>query len=170
MKNKPNSARYIITSALIASLYTALTLVSSAFGLAYSGLQFRLSEALNILAAFTPAAIPGLTIGCIISNLTSPFGIIDIVLGATATLISALSISAISKMKTKYVPVIMSIPPAVLNGFVVGLETVLFATDNAGFSLFLISSAQVFVSEIVICCLLGIPLYNLLKSKFNNIF
>ena len=167
---KTTSARYIFTAALIASLYAALTYVSSAFGLAYASLQFRLSEALNILAAFTPAAIPGLTIGCVISNITSPFGVVDIILGALATFLSTILIRMISKQDSCLAPFLMSLPPALLNGLIVGFESALFADDGALITIFLISAIQVFVSEIVVCLALGIPLYNLLKNKLKNLF
>ena len=84
---KKNTTRYLTQAAVIAALYVVLTYVSSAVGLAYGGVQFRLSEALTILPAFTPAAIPGLTIGCVLGNLGSPMGIVDIVCGAGATLL-----------------------------------------------------------------------------------
>ena len=72
MKSK-KTARLTVLTALIAAAYVALTYLSASMGLAFGQIQFRLSEALNILAAFTPAAIPGLTIGCFLSNITSPF-------------------------------------------------------------------------------------------------
>ena len=90
MSQKSNAARTLVIAALIAAAYAALTYVSAAMGLAYGEVQFRLSEALCVLAAFTPAAIPGLTIGCVLGNITSPLGIADIVFGAAATLLSAL--------------------------------------------------------------------------------
>ncbi len=167
---KQSPSRYIITAALIASSYTALTYLSSAFGLAYSGMQFRLSETLNVLAAFTPATIPGLTIGCVLSNIASPFGIIDIVLGAIATLLSAITIRIISKTKIKHPAFFMALPPAILNGLVVGLQTALFTTDSARLTIFAISFIQVFISEIVICMALGIPFYKILKHKFKKLF
>ena len=67
------TTRYVVLAAVIAAAYIVLTYISATLGLAYGGIQFRVSEALNILAAFTPAAIFGLTIGCFISNIGSPF-------------------------------------------------------------------------------------------------
>ena len=74
---------------LIGALYAVLTYVSSMMGLAYGEVQFRISEALTILPVFTPAAIPGLVIGCIIANIGSPFGMVDIVCGTLATFAAA---------------------------------------------------------------------------------
>ena len=81
----------LVFGAMIAAIYAAATYLSSVFGIAYGPIQFRLSEALTVLSVFTPAAIPGLTIGCIIGNLASPFGIWDIVFGSLATLLAAVA-------------------------------------------------------------------------------
>ena len=78
MKNKKLSVRFLTESAVIAALYAAATYLSAAFSLAYGPVQFRLSEALTVLSTLTPAAIPGLTIGCIIGNISSPMGIWDV--------------------------------------------------------------------------------------------
>ncbi len=91
MKRKNQArARYITLSATIASLYVVLTLISAAFGLSSGAIQLRISEALCVLVAFTPAAIPGLTIGCLISNLIASANILDIVFGTLATFLGAL--------------------------------------------------------------------------------
>ena len=87
MKNK--KVYSLVSGAVIAALYAALTYVASSVGLAYGAVQFRFSEALTVLAALTPAAIPGLTIGCFLANLGSPYGIVDIVCGTLATLVAA---------------------------------------------------------------------------------
>lgn len=81
---------YICTAAIIAAIYVALTHVSNALGLASGAIQCRISEALCILPYFTSAAIPGLTIGCVIANLTTSASLVDIVFGSLATLIGAL--------------------------------------------------------------------------------
>ena len=82
--------RYITLSATIAALYVVLTLISAAFGLSSGAIQLRISEALCVLVAFTPAAIPGLTIGCLISNLVASANILDIIFGTLATFLGAL--------------------------------------------------------------------------------
>ena len=82
--------RYITLSATIAALYVVLTLISAAFGLSSGAIQLRISEALCVLVAFTPAAIPGLTIGCLISNLIASANILDIIFGTLATFLGAL--------------------------------------------------------------------------------
>ena len=91
MKNKKLSVRFLTESAVIAALYAAATYLSAAFSLAYGPVQFRLSEALTVLSPLTAAAIPGLTIGCIIGNISSPMGIWDVLFGSAATLLGAVT-------------------------------------------------------------------------------
>lgn len=83
------STRTLTRGALIASLYVGLTYISTIFGLSSGAIQFRLSEVLCILPIFMPEAIPGLFIGCIVSNIVSGCVIWDIVFGSLATLIGA---------------------------------------------------------------------------------
>lgn len=86
--NKKNI--YLLTqAAMIAALYVVLTFIANAFGLANYSVQVRFSEALTILPFFTPAAIPGLFIGCLISNILTGCAIPDIIFGSLATLIAA---------------------------------------------------------------------------------
>ena len=83
------STRYLTRGALIAALYVGLTYVSTVFGLSSGAIQFRISEALCILPIFMPEAIPGLFIGCILSNIVSGCVLWDIVFGSIATLLGA---------------------------------------------------------------------------------
>ena len=64
---------FVVESAVIAAIYAGLTYLAGILGVAYGGIQFRFSEALTILAVFSPAAIPGLTVGCFLGNITSPY-------------------------------------------------------------------------------------------------
>ena len=76
-------------AAIIAALYVVLTYLAGMLGLASGAIQIRFSEALTILPVFTPAAIPGLFAGCILSNLFTGCALPDIVVGSLATLIGA---------------------------------------------------------------------------------
>ena len=80
---------FIITGALIAAAYVALTFLSNIFSLAFGPIQLRVSEVLTLLPIFTPAAIPGVTLGCFIANIAS-FNAVDMIFGTAATLIAAL--------------------------------------------------------------------------------
>lgn len=103
MRKKPHSDRLtgLCISAAIAALYTVLTLISTAFGMGSGPIQLRISEALCILPIFTPTAIPGLFIGCLVSNLISGAVIWDVIFGSLATLIGAVGSFAASKIKSK---------------------------------------------------------------------
>ena len=80
---------FIVHASVIAALYVVLTFVANAFGLANYAVQVRFSEALTILPFFTPAAIPGLTIGCLLSNILTGCALPDIIFGTLATSIGA---------------------------------------------------------------------------------
>ena len=84
-----NKSSYIAQGALVASLYILLTLASNLFGMANGIIQIRLSEALTILPMFTPSAIPGLFVGCVISNIITGCMPLDVICGGLATLAGA---------------------------------------------------------------------------------
>ena len=172
MSKTKTLSRFIVTAALIAAAYAALTYLSAAFGLAYGGVQFRLSEALNILAAFTPAAVPGLVIGCVIGNIGSPMGLVDIVVGALATGLAAVTIRLIAKHCGKATPYLSIIPPTVFNAVLVGLEVTLLMTDGAPVTLlgFAVIALEVAWGEVVVCGVLGVPLYYTVKSRLKGLF
>lgn len=96
-----NKVRFLALSAVIAALYAVLTYAAAAVNLAYGPFQFRFSEALTVLPAFTPAAIPGLAVGCLLSNLASPLGIVDWVFGTLATLLAACCTYMLRNVKWK---------------------------------------------------------------------
>ncbi len=153
---------YVVQSALIAALYAALTyfLAPISFGMQ----QFRLSEALTVLPILTPAAIPGLAIGCLIANLNSPYGIADIFCGALATLLAAIFTRLTRKITVKGHPLLSMIFPVIFNGLIVGLEISIFLPEGFSFmSLFTVGTSVAF-SEAVVCCLLGLPLLAGLKK------
>ena len=83
------NTKFLAKAGMIAAVYTALTLLSAAFGLASGAIQIRLSEMLCVLPVYTAAAIPGVTIGCLLSNLLCGGTVYDILFGTLATLIGA---------------------------------------------------------------------------------
>lgn len=89
MNNRSEHTSNITKAAVIAALYVILTFISSLFGLSSGVIQLRLSEMLTILPAFTPCAIPGLFIGCVLSNLLTGCAPWDVVFGSVATLLGA---------------------------------------------------------------------------------
>lgn len=155
--------RFIALSAAIAALYAALTYVAAALNLAYGPIQFRFSEVLTVLPAFTPAAIPGLTLGCFLSNLASPLGIVDWVFGTAATFLAALGTAALSKIRWNNLPVLAPIPPVLTNAIIVGLEVSClsqsgaFAWENFSPAAFAAGAFSVGIGELTVCFLLGLP-------------
>ena len=151
---------FICQAAVIAALYVVLTYVFSAF--ASGVIQVRVSEALTILPAFTPAAIPGLVIGCLLSNTLTGCVLLDIIFGSVATLIGALGSYALRR-HTWLVP----IPPIVSNMIIVQfvLRFAYGATDAFPFMI-----ATVGAGEIISCYLLGMILYGALKKVNHTLF
>ena len=151
---------FICQAAVIAALYVVLTYVFSAF--ASGVIQVRVSEALTILPAFTPAAIPGLVIGCLLSNTLTGCVLLDIIFGSVATLIGALG-SYELRRHTWLVP----IPPIVSNMIIVPfvLRFAYGATDAFPFMI-----ATVGAGEIISCYLLGMILYGALKKVNHTLF
>ena len=127
---------------------------------------------MNILAAFTPAAVPGLMIGCVIGNIASPMGLVDIVVGTVATGLAAVSIRLIAKHCGKATPYLSIIPPTVFNAVLVGLEVTLFLTDGAPVTLlgFTVIALEVALGEVVVCGALGVPLYYTVKNRLKGLF
>lgn len=159
---KKRSTLYITQAAVIAALYVALTYASNALGLAYNAVQFRLSEILTVLPVFTPAAIPGLALGCLIANISSPFGLIDIVCGTIASPLAALSSYALRKITVKGIPVLSTLPPVLFNGLIVGLEIWYLGEQTA--ELFFISALEIMAGQIVMCVIMGIPFITAIKK------
>lgn len=95
----PDSLTAMVQAAMIAAIYVVLTFIANAFGLANHVVQVRFSEALTILPYFTPAAIPGLFIGCLLSNILTGCALPDIIFGSLATLIGALGTYCLRRWK-----------------------------------------------------------------------
>ena len=169
MKGK-STVRFLALAGVIAAMYTALTYAAAAVNLAYGEVQFRFSEALTVLPVFTPAAIPGLTIGCFLSNIASPMGVVDWVFGSQATLLAALWTYAARKVEIKGVPWLAPLPPVICNAVIIGLEIACISDGGAfGFANFSWvafggAALSVGLGELVVCCALGIPLILALKK------
>lgn len=159
--------KFLVFSAVIAALYAVFTYAAAFFNLAYGPIQFRFSEALNVLCLFTPAAIPGLTVGCLIANIFS-FNPIDLVMGTSATLIAAVFMYLLRNVKFFKFPFLSMLMPVISNGIIVGLEIALFYTEGgASLTGFLIAAAEVAVGELAVMFILGTALYYLLKNNRN---
>lgn len=167
--NTSKKTHRMATGAVIAALYVALTFAQEMLlpGTTSAAIQFRASEALMILALFTPSAIPGLTVGCVISNLLSVGTLpLDIVMGSSATLFAALAMYKLRGVTFKTIPFAALIMPALFNGVIIGLEIEIFFIEGAfRFTSFLIQAVFVAVGEIGVLFTLGVLLYKLIKNK-----
>lgn len=141
----------VVFSALIAAIYAAVTM-SLCFQ-SYGVIQFRLSEALTVLPFFSSYSIPGLFIGCIISNIISPSGILDMVFGSLATLLAAIITYYIGKSSIKYKEYIAPMPAVIVNALVVGV--MLHYTINWPL---ILAVLQVGLGELVCCYGIGLPM------------
>ena len=154
MKNK--TTRYITQAALIAAVYAALTIALAP--ISYGPMQVRVSEALTVLPAFFPSAVPGLFVGCILANTLGPgAGILDIIFGSLATLTAAW-LSYLLRKKTVLVP----LPPVVINGFVIGF----LLNYVYGYPL-IETMLWVAAGQAVACYVLGTPLMLWFKKRKN---
>lgn len=140
----------ITQGAMIAALYVVLTWVANVLGLANGAIQVRFSEALCILPVFTPAAIPGLFVGCLLANILNGCVIWDIIFGSLATLIGAFGTYFLRK--TKFV---FTLPPVIANAVIVPF-VLRYAYGVGDAHWYLV--ATVAVGEIISVCILGMIL------------
>ena len=154
------SVRQLATAAIVGALYAALTLFSSAFGIAYGPVQFRLSEALCVLPFLFPETAWGLFVGCWVSNLISPYGALDMGVGSLATLIAALWTA---RCRRKW---LAPLPPVVCNAVLVGA---VLAWQQSGSwdtfcPAFALNALSVGLGEAVVCFALGLLLLRALEK------
>lgn len=155
--------RYIVYGALIAAMYTALTHLQNTLlpGSATWAIQFRVSEVLCVLAFFTSAAIPGLTVGCFLFNLTYAGALpLDWVVGSLATLLAAAAMYATRRVTVKGLPLLGLLMPALTNALLVGWELAVYIGGG-----FWLNALYVAIGEAAVLLTLGILLYAALKRR-----
>jgi uncharacterized membrane protein len=153
-----NRSRFLAHGALIAALYVALTHGQNLLfpNSATMAIQFRVSEALCVLAFFTPAAIPGLALGCMLFNITFSGALpLDFLVGSLASLLAA-----VCMWKLKQHPAIGLAMPAVFNALLVGWELTVYIGQA-----FWLNALFVAIGEIVVLYTLGWVLYAALKRR-----
>jgi uncharacterized membrane protein len=163
MKTQTKSVQFLTQGAMIAAVYTVLTLLAATVNLAYGPVQFRFSEALTILPIFAPAAIPGLTLGCLLSNLWSGYGVTDMVFGTAATLLAAITTRMVRNIRFKNIPFLAPLPPVLFNAVIVGLEIAVLSPGGFVWAGFLSAALSVGAGELVVCYALGLPLATALE-------
>ena len=158
-------ARRLTHAALIAAIYAALTVWLAP--ISFGQQQIRVAEALAVLPALTPAAVPGLFVGCLIANVVSAFGLPDVVFGSLSTLASA-ALTRVAAKRLKDRPlalqvVLIPLPAVAINTAVVGamlsvLTSVPFAAAALG----------VFTGQALSCYGIGAPLYIALRGYLRK--
>lgn len=161
---KDNTTKRIVRTAVIAALYTVLTLVLAP--ISYGSIQFRISEIMVLLAFFDPFYIAGLTLGCFVANILGPNGMVDAVFGTIATFISVYGISIIRKYikNERSALIIASLLPTIFNGLIIGWEL------NYLYQLPLfLSILQVAAGEFAVVTIVGVPVIELIKNKYGKL-
>ena len=152
MTQERKALRRLVRGALIAAIYAVLC--AALAPISYGEVQFRISEALTILPLLMPEAVPGLFVGCLIANLFSPYGALDIVVGSLSTLIAALLTARCRS------PWTAALPPVVCNmvlvGAVLAYETA--GTSAAFWPAYGLNALTVGLGEAVACLVLGVLL------------
>jgi uncharacterized membrane protein len=160
MKDKQRSVlRFWLQAAVIGGVYAALTMALAPFS--YGPLQVRVSESLTVLPYFTPAAVPGLFIGCLISNaFMSPYPL-DFVIGSCATLAAALLSYSLRR-----IPWLVPLPPVVVNGVAIG--SMLYYLYGVNLSLWA-NIGYVAAGEAIACYAIGMPLLKYLERRRKDL-
>ncbi len=149
---------------MIAAVYAAATYFSAALGIAYGPIQFRISEALTILPVFTPAAIPGLAVGCLLGNISSPYGVWDVIFGTMATLIAAVFSRKLRNIRLKGLPLLSLLMPVLFNGLIIGAEITFYLSDAASLTGFLLLAGEVALGEAAVCLSVGTAVFYCVRS------
>ena len=156
-KQRTVSVHYLTTAAIIAALYVVFTGLSAAFGLASGVIQVRLSEALTVLPYFTNAAVPGVTIGCLLANLLTGAPLPDIIFGTLASFLGVLGASLLRK-KTY----LIALPTILSNAIIIPLVLqYAYGIPDAFWYLFLTVGA----GELIGAGIFGILLLQVLQKR-----
>lgn len=152
--------RELTAAAVVAALYVALSLLSNVLGITFGPIQCRFSEALTLLPLLLSSSVWGLTVGCLLTNILSPYGLTDLVVGTLATFLAA---RLTGRCRSPYLG---ALPPVVCNAALVGA---LLAAQQTGLSpafpaAFAYQALTVGLGEAVACYGLGVPLLRLLQK------
>jgi len=148
------TTKQLAIAGIIAAIYTVMSLLSSVFGIAYGPIQCRFSEALTVLPFFLPEAIPGLFIGCVVSNIMSTVGPLDLILGSLATLLAALWTS---RVRNKWMA---PLPPVLCNAVIIGAMIAWYEVGftDAFWGMFAFNALTVGIGQMIACYGLGLLL------------
>lgn len=156
--------KFTVNAAIIAALYVVLTIFISAFNLASGAIQVRISEALTILPFFTPAAVPGLFVGCLLSNLITGCAPYDVLFGSLATLIGAVGTYLFARYikNVRVAKWLAPIPPILANTIIVPfiLAYVYGVPDSIYFLMLTVG-----IGEVISCGIIGSILLNVVAKN-----
>ncbi len=160
-------ATFVAHAAIIAALYVVLTYIASWLGLANGVIQIRFSEALTILPALTPAAIPGLFLGCLLSNILTGCIIWDVIFGSLAPLLGAIGTYLLRKVLIKGKPFLAPLPPILANTLIVPfvLSYAYLVEDTIPFLMLTVG-----LGEVISCGILGTILLLSLHRYKHTLF
>ncbi len=153
---------YLMKLSVIAGIYVVVTYIFSF--MSFGEIQFRVSEVLMLLCFFNKKYSPSLIIGCLITNIVSPYGIVDVIFGTFATMIACLILSL---FKSKHL-FIASLFVAVAN-IIVGIEISL--VNSLTLNLAILTTLNIFISELIVVSFIGVPLFKVLmkNDKFKDL-
>jgi uncharacterized membrane protein len=168
MSSHDHALKQLAASALIAAMYTALSLLAAP--ISFGPWQVRISEVLTLLALAGRKEILGLTLGCFLTNVLgvalglNGAGGLDIIFGTLATLIAGVLTYALRQVRIKGWPVAGALMPVLVNGLVIGLELALVSgpTAQTFFPLWLVNGLQVALGEFISCVVFGLPVWHFL--------
>ena len=159
--------RFLTQSALLGAVYVALSYLQNALlpGSSTWAIQFRASEALCVLALFTPAAIPGLTLGCALFNISFAGALpLDFLVGSAASCLAAAGMYCLRRVTVKGYPLLSMVMPAIINGILVGWELMVYIGGGFG-----INALYVAIGEAAVLLTLGSLLYFSMKQRHLDI-
>ena len=160
-EDKMNKTKFLTQAAMIAAIYVILVEIFKP--ISYGIMQVRIAEVLTILPYFTPAAVPGLAVGVLISNTLGPNGMLDIILGTLATLIAAY---LTYKTQRK---ILAPLPPILINAVIIGAMLYYIFLGTADETALTVIMAWVALGQTIVCYGLGYPLM-LILDKYRDIF
>lgn len=143
--------KQLTTAAIVGALYAVLSMFASVFGMTFGPVQCRFSEALCVLPFLFPETVWGLFIGCLITNILSPYGLLDVIVGSLATLLAAL---ATRYCKNRFAA---TLPPVIANMILV---SGVIAWQEVGFGgafwgTYAYNALTIGAGEVIACCVLG---------------
>ena len=156
-------SRFLAHSAIIAALYTVLCYFQNLLipNSASWAIQLRAAEALCVLAFFTPAAIPGLGIGCLLFNLSFAGALpLDFLVGTLASVLSAAAMYLLRNIKWRKLPVLGLLMPGIVNAFLVGWELTVYVGSP-----FRLNALYVALGEWIVLLTLGSALYSAIRVR-----